>query len=92
MIKRLITEKINKWIHDGNDALLVTGARQIGKTFLIRKLCQESGYAFIEMNFIENPEYVELLSSAYSVKDFFTRMSLIVGELINPGYTIIFFD
>ena len=35
MIKRHIQSKIDKWIQDGNNALLVTGARQVGKTYSI---------------------------------------------------------
>ena len=43
---------------NGNDAFLLTGARQIGKTYLIRQCLKESGYPYIELNFIEQPELV----------------------------------
>ena len=36
MIKRYIQSEIERWIQDGNNALLVTGARQVGKTYVIR--------------------------------------------------------
>ena len=36
MIKRHIQSKIDKWIQDGNNALLVTGARQVGNNVKLR--------------------------------------------------------
>ena len=36
MIRRDAEKQINDWIDNGKDALLITGARQIGKTYLIR--------------------------------------------------------
>ena len=37
MIERKAEKKVKNWIARGNDALLITGARQIGKTYLIRE-------------------------------------------------------
>lgn len=36
MIERKAKVAVNEWITHGNDAFLLTGARQIGKTYLIR--------------------------------------------------------
>ena len=47
---------IGEWIKNSNKALLVTGARQIGKTYLIRECLKESKYDYVELNFIERPE------------------------------------
>ena len=43
MIERKAEKKVKNWIARGNDALLITGARQIGKTYLIRE-CLEDVY------------------------------------------------
>ena len=56
MIERKAKVAVNEWITHGNDAFLLTGARQIGKTYLIRQCLKESGYPYIELNFIEQPE------------------------------------
>ncbi|MFR8426396.1 MAG: AAA family ATPase [Roseburia inulinivorans] len=53
MIERKAKVAVNEWITHGNDAFLLTGARQIGKTYLIRQCLKESGYPYIELNFIE---------------------------------------
>ena len=60
MIRRDAEKQINDWIDNGKDALLITGARQIGKTYLIRNCLKEKNIPYIELNFIENPEYIEL--------------------------------
>jgi predicted AAA+ superfamily ATPase len=48
MIERKAKVAVNEWITHGNDAFLLTGARQIGKTYLIRQCLKESGYPYIE--------------------------------------------
>ena len=50
MIERKAKVTVNEWITHGNDAFLLTGARQIGKTYLIRQCLKESGYPYIELN------------------------------------------
>ena len=44
---------IEEWLKSSNKALLVTGARQIGKTWLIREEIAKSGYTKFEINFID---------------------------------------
>ena len=44
---------VAEWIKNSNKALLVTGARQIGKTWLIRDEIEKSGYTKFEINFID---------------------------------------
>ncbi len=92
MIRRDAEKQINDWIDNGKDALLITGARQIGKTYLIRNCLKEKNTPYIELNFIENSEYIELFSKSFSSKDIIMRLSLIGGEKLIPGKTVIFLD
>ena len=92
MIRRDAEKQINDWIDNDKDALLITGARQIGKTYLIRNCLKEKYIPYIELNFIENPEYIELFSKSFSSKDIIMRLSLIGGEKLIPGKTVIFLD
>ena len=92
MIRRDAEKQINDWIDNGKDALLITGARQIGKTYLIRNCLKEKNIPYIELNFIENSEYIELFSKSFSSKDLIMRLSLIGGEKLIPGKTVIFLD
>lgn len=92
MIRRDAEKQINDWIDNGKDALLITGARQIGKTYLIRNCLKEKNIPYIELNFIENSEYIELFSKSFNSKDIIMRLSLIGGEKLIPGKTVIFLD
>ncbi|WP_367269686.1 AAA family ATPase, partial [uncultured Holdemanella sp.] len=54
---------IGDWLKKSNKALLVTGARQTGKTWLIRDEIKKSEYTKFEINFIDHPEMVEYLNA-----------------------------
>ena len=71
---------------------LLTGARQIGKTYLIRQCLKESGYPYIEFNFIEQPELVNLFAGAKDAKELLMRLSVVAKEPLEQGKTIIFLD
>lgn len=91
MIHRDAEEKINQWIKSGKDALLVEGARQTGKTYLIRS-CLKTYGDYVELNFIERPELTTLFESGSSADDIVMRLSVAAGKPLTPGHTIIFFD
>ena len=92
MIDRELYNDIYDWIMNGSTALTVTGARQTGKTYLIRECLKASGKPFVELNFIENPEYISIFSNEGSVKDILFRLSAIFGNALVPNETIIFID
>lgn len=92
MIERFAKKAINNWISNGKDAFLLTGARQIGKTYLIRECLIESNHPYIELNFIEQPELIELFAGAKDSKELLLRLSLISSRPMEPGKTIIFLD
>ena len=92
MIERFAKKAINNWISNGKDAFLLTGARQTGKTYLIRECLKESNYPYIELNFIEQPELIELFAGAKDSKELLLRLSLISSNPMEPGKTIIFLD
>ena len=92
MLDRSAGKIITEWISDGKDALLVTGARQIGKTYLIRECLKNSGFPYVELNFIENPELIELFAGAKDTKELMMRLSLVTKETLQVGKTIFFLD
>ena len=55
MLFREASKEIVKWIESGKDALLVAGARQVGKTYLIRELLKERKIDYVEFNFVKQP-------------------------------------
>ena len=92
MLYRTAEEKINNWITEGKDAFLLTGARQIGKTYLIRHCLKQAQIPYLEINFIERPELVEVFTKAKDAKDLLLRLSVIAKEPLIPGKTIFFLD
>ena len=83
---------IADWINNSNKALLVTGARQIGKTWLIREEIKKSGYTKFEVNFIDQPDMIEYLNAEMSAEDFLLKLKLIMPENCKPHKTVVFFD
>ena len=92
MIYRKAEKVIKNWIEQENKALLVTGARQIGKTFLIRECLKESEFPYVEFNFIEQPELITLFETASNTQELLLRMSVASGQTFEIGKTIFFFD
>lgn len=83
---------IEEWIKNSNKALLVTGARQIGKTWLIRDEIKKSGYTKFEINFIDQPDMVHYLDAEMSADEFLVKLRMIMPEDCKPHETIVFFD
>ncbi len=91
----MLYRKANKYIEDfyrtSKNALLLTGARQTGKTYLARLLGKKFKN-FIELNFIEHPEAVGLFKDVTSADEILLRLSVFTSTPMVPGETLIFFD
>ena len=83
---------IEEWLKRSDKALLVTGARQIGKTWLIREEIAQSGYTKFEVNFIDQPDLVDYLNAKMSADEFLVKLKMIMPEDCKPQETIVFFD
>ena len=83
---------VKEWLETSNKALLVTGARQIGKTWLIRDEIDKSGYKRFEINFINQPDMVEYLNAEMSAEDFIVKLRLIMPEECKSHETVVFLD
>ena len=92
MLERKISRYIEHFYEVNKGALLLAGARQIGKTYSIRKFAEEHFESFIEINFVEMPEAVEIFSKAKSSNDILLRLSALTDKPFIKGNTIIFFD
>lgn len=72
-------------------ALLIEGARQIGKTFSIRQFGKKFK-TYIEINFIKQPEAISLFKDLSNTKDLLARLSLFTKQKLIKRDTLIFFD
>ena len=92
MIKRKIDNKIESFYKNHNKALLLTGARQTGKTFAIRRFGAENFDSIVEINFVENRSAIGFLDGAADAKEMILRISALAKTKMIPGKTLIFFD
>ena len=92
MLYRKAETEINKWIKDMDCALLVTGARQVGKTYIIRECLKNSGYDVLEINLVKQPQYLNIFNSLLTrnINDFIDSLSLIAQKTLTKNNTIIF--
>ncbi len=92
MLKRKVDDFLIGWKKTKNhNPLIIYGARQIGKTTSIESFGKTYKH-FIEINFIENPEYKQVFSS-FAVDEIIKKISFINPQFVfEPNNTLIFFD
>lgn len=90
-LKRKLSEFLVDYYQNQRTALLLTGARQTGKTYAVRQLGL-TFKRFVEINFINQPEAVRLFSGARSAADILLRLTALTTEPLVAGETLIFFD
>ena len=73
--------------------LLINGARQIGKSYLIRHICEGMFRNYIELNLKEDKEGIGLLADVRNTDDFYIQLGAIAGERLGDASdTIVFLD
>ena len=83
---------IREWLGYSKKALLVTGARQTGKTWLIRDEIEKSNYKKFEVNFIDQPDMVTYLNAEMSAEEFLLKLRMIMPENCKVHETVVFLD
>ncbi len=92
MLARKAYGRLLDWKHkDANKVLLVDGARQVGKTFLIEQFGREQFDELLKIDFLRD-EYAPYVSHAHDARDLVERLSLLAGHKVEPGRTLVFFD
>ena len=91
MIERKVEQRLERFRQE-DKALLITGARQVGKTFIIREFGKQAYQSFIEINFLEDKTAASLFENARDSRDLLLRLSAIADKPLIPGQTLIFFD
>lgn len=92
-MKRKIYEDLLKWKNtESKIPLMVVGARQIGKTYIINEFCKKEFKKYIYINLLETPEIVSIFSRDINVMEKFKRMEIFLDTRIDIENTVIFFD
>lgn len=91
-MKRIFEEKLIEWKEKNiTIPLMVVGARQIGKTYLIDKFCRENFKDYIYINLIDNSKIVELFEMQIDTEEKVSKLQLILNKNITED-TVVFFD
>lgn len=73
-------------------ALFVTGARQIGKSYLVRHLGETEYSSLVEINLLNDKSAKKALSEAMNALDFINRLVTFASEPLIEGNTLVFID
>ena len=92
MLKRKVDSLLNYWKNNRNQAIIITGARQIGKTYSIEKFLNENFDNYIEINFAMRTNLIDLFAAIPESNNVLLLLSAIEGEKLVPHKTAIFFD
>lgn len=94
MLKRKIAVDIENYLKsNSNKILLVDGARQIGKTYIINEVGNRLFENYIEINFAEDSITDRLFEDVGTVEDFYLQLSSLYGEKMkDKNNTLIFID
>ena len=93
MLKRKAWSDLEDWKKRGADkALMITGARQIGKTTLVREFARHSYRRFAELNFVEDPKAASVFEEALDADSIIESLTAYLRIPLEPGNTLILFD
>lgn len=94
MLKRKFYDRLIEWKNNKNQScLLVKGARQIGKTYIIDYFGKNNYASYIYINFIESPQTKDIFIDELSAEEIYKRMTLIMPEIkFVENDTLIFLD
>lgn len=92
-MKREIIEELIKWKNSENrKPLIIHGARQVGKTYIIKEFGKQYYDNLIYVNFETNTELSAQIDESIDAKFIINKLELFYGEKIIQGKTLIFFD
>lgn len=73
--------------------LMINGARQVGKTYLVREFGKNEYKSYIEINFIKNPELKDIFSNTVDAVTIYKRMTAMIKDIkLIKHDTLIFLD
>lgn len=90
---RIAIEKLYKWKDNKRrKPLIIEGARQVGKTWLMKEFGKQAYADTVYINFDSNSRMAELFASDLDTNRLIMGLELYVGRKINPDNTLIIFD
>ncbi|WP_394201649.1 ATP-binding protein [Shewanella waksmanii] len=92
-MQRLLLDKLLQWKDKSErKPLLIDGARQTGKTYLLQTLLGETFEQVLRIDFLESPEMADAFAESLSPSDIITNIELLTGEIFNPATHLLILD
>lgn len=92
MDRKIYKELLNWKNTDMKKPLMIIGARQIGKTYIIDEFCKKEFKDYININLFDHPEIVNIFKEPISTVEKFKRMKIYLDRDIDIENTVVFFD
>lgn len=94
MLFRKIRSYIEEYLRsDENKILLIEGARQIGKSYIIRDVGTELYSNYVEINFVVDDEGEKIFKNVHTTEEFYLKLSMVAGtKLDRYDNTLVFID
>lgn len=94
MLERKMLGYLRSWRESrGEECLLINGARQVGKSYIVRAFGEADYESLVQIDFVRDPGLKEIFSGSLAAEDVYSRMTLLIpGVRLVPGKTLIFLD
>ncbi|MEA4921799.1 MAG: AAA family ATPase [Eubacteriaceae bacterium] len=94
MLYRKIQNRLEEYFRaDPNKIMIIDGARQIGKTYIVRHVGKKMFKNYIEINLLEDSVGRRLFENTKAIEDFYLQVSMIAGAYMKDKHdTLIFLD
>lgn len=90
---RIAIEKLYKWKNSKRrKPLIIEGARQVGKTWLMKEFGKQAYADTVYINFDSNSRMADLFSADLDTDRLIMGLELYAGRKINPENTLLIFD
>ena len=92
-MKRLLLDDLLHWKQQPTrKPLLIDGARQTGKTYLLNTLLGQTFQHTLRIDFLESPEMADAFAGSLTPEDILSNLELLTGEIFNPEADLLILD
>lgn len=89
---RKIEKELNKWKNDFKMPLMLVGARQTGKTYILMEFCKKNFNNYIYINLDKDNSITEVFNETIDPDTIIEKIEIIKSTIIDPENTVIFLD
>ena len=92
MLYRKIESDLKSWLDSSKKAILIDGARQVGKSTIVLQFLEAQNQEFVCFDLIKDKNVLDAFNTSSSADQLLLRLSALSSKPLNPGKTIIFID